>query len=311
MPSQSTLRWSRTRSQIFILNLIWRLLLLENNSTLETWICSAANYSQYSAQPSLNTTPATQCSQRSWNKQYQLGILPKHPTLIYGIFNQTCWCRFWLIKLNSRIPSQLHLWNQNSWQHTNLAKCFYTCAASYGTSMFPKRQQAGYTKTTMLVQLWPMLRNQLVTPIIWTFDTTSFVNGSNGTSSSLNVSIQQLMKRITSPNYSLRSSSTDILKISWDMSHQNTCRRMTVWSANSPNLRLSWFLTLTPWKKLCQLSSETNLMTNIYWWLLGQHVYIPQTTTRLPTHIGLKLLLALVFPTIQFCIMQHQIVGGC
>jgi hypothetical protein len=51
-------------------------------------------------------------------------------------------------------------------------------------------------------------------------------------------------------------------------------------------------------------------MTNIYRWLLGQHVYIPQTTTHLPTHIGQKLLQALVVPTIQFCIMQHQIVGG-
>jgi hypothetical protein len=45
---------------------------------------------------------------------------------------------------------------------------------------------------------------------------------------------------------------------------------------------------------------------------IEQHVYIPQTTAHLPTIIGQKLLPALlVFPTIQFCVPQHQIVGGC
>ncbi len=54
-----------------------------------------------------------------------------------------------------------------------------------------------------------------------------------------------------------------------------------------------------------------NLDAKIYRWLLEQHIYIPLTTAHLPTHIGQKLLLALIFPTIQFCILQHRILGGC
>jgi hypothetical protein len=39
-------------------------------------------------------------------------------------------------------------------------------------------------------------------------------------------------------------------------------------------------------------------------------IYTPDYNTLANT-IGQKLLLALVFPTIQFCIMQHRILGGC
>jgi len=80
--------------------------------------------------------------------------------------------------------------------------------------------------------------------------------------------------------------------------------------ANLTNPRLRWFQIHTQQRTLSQLPPQK--MTVIYRLLLEQHIFTPQTTAHLQTIIGQKLLPPLlVFPTIQQCITQHRIVGGC
>jgi hypothetical protein len=165
---------------------------------------------------------------------------------------------------NSKIPSRRLPLNQNLWQHMKLEKCSFMCAASSGTSTYPRKLPVGYTKTMMPAPLWQMHRSLQVAPAIWTFDITSYANGLNAILLSSNGSTPPSMKRITSRNPSLRSFSIGTLTTSWVTCHQNNLRHTNNPRANSTSPLLILFPSHTRQKKPCRLSSNWSRMIYIH-----------------------------------------------
>jgi hypothetical protein len=153
---------------------------------------------------------------------------------------------------------------------------------------FPKKLPVGSTKTIRPVQLWQTHKNLLVAPNIWTLGITSSVNGLSATSLSWSGLIPPLTKRTTSLKFYPASSSTGTLTTLWIMFHRNTPWHTNDPQANSTSLSSRSFPTHTHKKRQCHLSSQPIWMTYISQLLLGQHVYIPQTTAQLPTYFGQK-----------------------